>query len=576
MNRKRKCYTYLRVSTEKQVDGYSIDAQRKNVQKLADLKDFEIVREYVDAGYSGADIQNRPAFTQMMKDIENEKDGIEYVLSFKLSRLGRNAIDTLESLRKMQSHGVNVLTDDGAVDSSSAYGNFFILIMSGLAEMERENILAQTFAGRVEKARQGRYNGGQAPYGYRIRPAANKSEKGILEINEEEAPLVRLIFDRYVNHERGDGKVAEYLVTHGYSKVIRENGKLHFIDESFVGHVITNETYCGRIVYGKRKNVKNPETGKSSPRQKDRSEWYRSEGLHEPIISVELFEKAQQIRKENTTWKPKVFDPNHAAVFSGLLVCPVCGAPMHGVGGAGKKKSDGKPGASQYYYACSNHRRRKGQYQCSYSKGWRQDMIDSLMADIIEKVASDEAFRKDMSERIGGAVDTSEYEKQIEILTGQIRNKTKTLKRKSLAIDDFDWDIDNADTVYDALNADYDRLNKEVVSLQKSLGEVEELVKGIQGQQITKDKVVKFILEFGTVFKKMSEIDKKELARSFIEKVEIHPEEKEDGSLIKSVTFRFPIFKGKDKLEEADINSRTNGKHVETVVLMSRVNTLDK
>ena len=74
----------------------------------------------------------------------------------------------------------------------------------------------------------------------------------------------------------------------------------------------------------------------------------------------------------------------------------------------------------------------------------------------------------------------------------------------------------------------------------------------------------------------MSEIDKKELARSFNEKVEIHPEEKEDGSLIKSVTFRFPIFKGKDKLEEADINSRTNGKHVETVVLMSRVNTLDK
>lgn len=101
MNKKKRCYTYLRVSTKKQVDGYSIDAQRKNVQKLADLKDFEVVNEYVDAGFSGADVQNRPAFTQMMKDIENEKDGITYVLSFKLSRLGRNAIDTLESLRKM-------------------------------------------------------------------------------------------------------------------------------------------------------------------------------------------------------------------------------------------------------------------------------------------------------------------------------------------------------------------------------------------------------------------------------------------------------------------------------------------
>ncbi len=63
MVNKKKCYTYLRVSTEKQVDGYSIDAQRKNVQKLAALKDFEIVNEYVDAGFSGADVQNRPAFT---------------------------------------------------------------------------------------------------------------------------------------------------------------------------------------------------------------------------------------------------------------------------------------------------------------------------------------------------------------------------------------------------------------------------------------------------------------------------------------------------------------------------------
>lgn len=118
----------------------------------------------------------------MMKDIQDEKDGIQYVLSFKLSRMGRNAIDTLESLRKMQRHGVNILTDDGAVDSSSAYGNFFILIMSGLAEMERENILAQTFAGRVEKARQGRYNGGQAPYGYRITNGNSRDQNSSLSL----------------------------------------------------------------------------------------------------------------------------------------------------------------------------------------------------------------------------------------------------------------------------------------------------------------------------------------------------------------------------------------------------------
>jgi site-specific DNA recombinase len=571
MSKRIKCYTYLRVSTEKQVDGYSIEAQRKNVQKLADLKEFEIVQEYVDAGFSGADIQNRPAFTQMMNDIESEKDGIAHVLSFKLSRLGRNAIDTLESLRKMQEHGVNILTDDGAVDSSSAYGNFFILIMSGLAEMERENILAQTFAGRVEKARQGRYNGGQAPYGYRIRQTANKSEKGILEINEEEAPLIRLIFDRYVNHESGDGKVAEYLVTHGYSKAARENGKLVYVDESFVGNVIRNEVYCGTMVYGKRTNVKNPKTGKISTRVRDRSEWYRSEGLHEPIISKELFEKAQAIRKRNTYYQPKVFDPNHAAIFSGILVCPECGAPMHGVGGMGKVKLDGKHGGGQYYYSCSNHRKKKGEHRCPYSKGWRQDQIDALMANIIVQVANNEQFREDMSSRLGKALDTSEYEAQVDMLSKQIRNKTKTLKRKQMTIDEFDWDVENADTLYDALNNDYVRLHNEVLALEKSLEEVNDTITSIKNQEITKDGVYKFVLEFGKIYKNIPAINKKELANRFIKRIEIFPKEQEDGSVIKSVTFRFPITIGGKKIDKVDADKQTSNNDVESVVLMSKV-----
>ena len=569
INKKKRCYTYLRVSTEKQVDGYSIDAQRKNVQKLADLKDFEIVQEYVDAGFSGADIQNRPAFTQMMRDIQDEKDGIQYVLSFKLSRMGRNAMDTLESLRKMQSHGVNILTDDGAVDSSSAYGNFFILIMSGLAEMERENILAQTFAGRVEKARQGRYNGGQAPYGYRIRKTDNKKENGILEINEDEAPLIRLIFDRYVNHEKGDGKVAEYLLSHGYSKALRENGKLQYIDESFVGHVIVNEIYCGRMVYGKRKNTKNPETGKISTRMRDKSEWFYSEGLQEPIISKELFDQAQEIRKRNTRYKPKVFNPNHASIFSGILVCPICGSPMHGGGGRGKNKANGEPSKFQYYYTCSNHRTKKGEYRCPYSKGVRQERIDSLMADIIVHVVNDSKFREDISARIGKAVDTSMFETQIEKLTEQIRNKTKTLKRKSLLIDDFDWNVDNADSVYDALSKDYLKLQNEIASLEKSLGEVKATLEGAKERKITQDNVYRFILDFGMVYKKLSEIQKKNLAGKFIEKVEIFPEEKEDGSLVKSVTFRFPM-EGYGKNGQAIGVPLSSGDSVETVVLMSR------
>ena len=548
MIKREKCYTYLRVSTEKQVDGYSIDAQRKNVQKLADLKNFDIVQEYVDAGFSGADVQNRPAFTQMMKDIENDKDGIRYVLSFKLSRLGRNAIDTLDSLRKMQEHGVDILTDDGAVDSASAYGNFFILIMSGLAEMERENILMQTFAGRVEKARQGRYNGGQAPYGYRIKSTEGKNEKGVLEINEEEAPLIRLIFDRYVYHEKGDGKVAEYLATHGYYKNIRENGKLAFIDESFVGKVIRNEVYCGEMVYGKRKNVKNPKTGKISTHLRDESEWYRSEGLHDAIISKELFNKAQAIRKKNTHNQPKVFDPNHAAVFSGILVCPECGSPMHGVGGMGKVKLDGKHGGGQYYYSCSNHRRRRGEYRCPYSRGWRRDRIDAEMSIIISQIFKSNQLYQELMDKPDDIAETYGVEEQLENISKQISNKTMTLKRRQMAIDNFDWNADNADELYQVMYEDYLRLQNEILALQKDQEETRRKSENLPEGESAHDDIA--IPKLFGIYDYLSEVQKKDVANALFKRIEIFREEQEDGAVIKSVSFQFPLTIGATTSDE--------------------------
>lgn len=323
-------------------------------------------------------------------------------------------------------------------------------------------------------------------------------------------------------------------------------------------------------MYGKRKNSKNPETGKITTRLRDRADWYYSDGLQEPIISKELFDQAQEIRKRNTRNKPKIYNPNHASVFSGILVCPICGSPMHGGGGRGKLKVNGEHSKSQYYYTCANHRTKKGEYRCPFSKSVKQERVDSLMADIIVHVVNDAKFREDISARIGKAVDTSVFEAQIEKLSEQIRNKAKTLKRKSLVIDDFDWNVDNADAVYDALSKDYLKLQNEIASLERSLGEAKDALEGEKEQKVTQDNVYRFILEFGTVYKKLSEIQKKELAGKFIEKVEIFPEEKEDGTLVKSVTFRFPVDGYGDKGKE-EVIPLSNGNNVETVVLISRV-----
>ena len=113
---KTKVYIYTRVSTAMQIDGYSLDAQKSRMKAYAEFNDYEIVGEYEDAGKSGKSIEGRIQFNQMMEDIKSGKDGVSYVLVFKLSRFGRNAADVLSTLQVMQDwaeHLDRILTMSG-------------------------------------------------------------------------------------------------------------------------------------------------------------------------------------------------------------------------------------------------------------------------------------------------------------------------------------------------------------------------------------------------------------------------------------------------------------------------------
>ena len=200
--RKTKVYTYTRVSTAMQIDGYSLDAQKSRMKAFAEYNDYEIVREYEDAGKSGKSIEGRVQFSQMMDDIKEGKDGVSYVLVFKLSRFGRNAADVLSTLQIMQDFGVNLICVEDGIDSSKDAGKLMISVLSAVAEIERENIRVQTMEGRIQKAREGKWNGGFAPYGYQL-------VDGKLEINEKEAVAIRVIFDQYVNTNIGSNGIAK-------------------------------------------------------------------------------------------------------------------------------------------------------------------------------------------------------------------------------------------------------------------------------------------------------------------------------------------------------------------------------
>lgn len=160
----KSCVIYIRVSSERQVKGYSLDGQKHYLAECAERRGMTVLDTYVEEGKSGKSIEGRTEFQRMLDDIQSGKVHTDYVLVFKLSRFGRNARDVLNSLEFIMKYGVHLMCVEDGLDSSTSMGKMMITILGAVAELERENIIAQSLLGREEKAKSGGWNGGFAPY----------------------------------------------------------------------------------------------------------------------------------------------------------------------------------------------------------------------------------------------------------------------------------------------------------------------------------------------------------------------------------------------------------------------------
>lgn len=160
-------------------------------------------------------------------------------------------------------------------------GKLMISVLSAVAEIERENIRIQTMEGCIQKAREGKWNGGFAPYGYKL-------EDGKLFINEEEAVAIRTIFDQYVNTTIGANGISKYLENHGIRKIPRQNGKNPLFDAGLIRKILKNPVYNGKIAFGRRTLEKVHGT-RNEYKQVEQDEYLISEGIHEAIVSDEVW-----------------------------------------------------------------------------------------------------------------------------------------------------------------------------------------------------------------------------------------------------------------------------------------------
>ncbi len=557
MNKERiKVYTYKRVSTAMQIDGYSLDAQRSRMKAYADFNDYEIVGEYEDAGKSGKSIEGRMQFRQMMEDVKSGKDNISYVLVFKLSRFGRNAADVLSTLQVMQDFGVNLICVEDGIDSSKDAGKLMISVLSAVAEIERENIRVQTMEGRIQKAREGKWNGGFAPYGYQL-------VNGKLEINEEEAVAIRTIYDQYVNTDIGSNGISKYLENHGIRKIQRQNGKNPLFDAHLVRLILKNPVYCGKIAYGRRKTEKVHGT-RNEYHLVEQENFLLVDGLHEAIIPEDVWNAAQakliaQAKKYEHVNKGK---NERTHLLSGIVKCPICGAGMYGNKSI-KYKKDGTKYKDFFYYGCKHRGMQRG-HKCDYRKQIREELLDDAVAEVIVKLVSNPHFASMMQEKINMKVDTTAIDQEITNYEKQLRQDYAI---KSKLIEEID-NLNPDDRHYIRRKADLDdrlyRMYDKIEELESQLMDARAKKTSIEAEKITGDNIYKVLIYFDKLYFAMNDVERRQLIEALIAEIQIYEERKPNGQWLKSIRFKLPII-------ENDLSiGLDNGEHVETCVLLGR------
>lgn len=521
--KKKKCYIYTRVSTAIQTEGYSLEAQTERLYAYAEYKELEIVGEYCDAGKSGKNIKGRPEFLKMLDDITSQKDEVAFVLVFKLSRFGRNAADVLKSLQLLMDYGVDLICVEDAIDSSTQGGRLTLTILSAVAEIERENIQAQFLAGKMQKLSEGGWPGGPIPYGYR---SINK--KLILE--PEEARVVKLIYDLYLQDDMTLYSVVNYLNGNGYRKDTK-NGSRPFTEDT-VKTILTNPVYHGKILYNRRNNDKS--------QNKKVKDIITVEGMHESIVTEKQWEAVQKKRDIHKNWSKKIDDLNRISLLSGLIKCPMCGVGM--VIKKNKHVNHKRGGYYKilYHYSCRNYRKSSGR-TCNFNHTYNQEKVDGAVFETICNLKYHPAFKKLLYEKIGNQEKVDTMEQELKKLRKSLHSEEMKRKKIGEDLDNLDIFAEEYDKKYEKIQTKIDAVYDRIEALEAEVGKKMKKLSAARQGIYSADKIIKLLENLKKLYGHMTCEEKRELFRLFIEKIEVYPEHPE-GKIIKRIFFKFPVY----------------------------------
>lgn len=334
----KKVVIYGRVSSSLQEKEKTIESQMAELKDIC--KDFEVVKEYRDEGWSGGTLA-RPQLDELRDDAS--KGLFEAVYIHSPDRLARRYAYQIIVLDELKKRNIEVVFLNKAV-SENPEDQLLLGVQGLIAEYEKAKILERTRRGRLHKAKTKGIVGGYASYGYDyVKKTADKDEH--YAVNKKEAEIVNLIFDLYIQLKSTNAVVKEL----NKKKILPKRGGLRW-SRSVIAKILRNESYIGIGYYNKYKSIevengrkynKNLKTGRQ---KRDKSEWIPTP--YPTIIDKNKFDLVQKILSKH--FKPFAHT-KYFYLLSGLIRCAKCGSTFTG---------EAKRNQRFWYYRC-NHRHKR-------------------------------------------------------------------------------------------------------------------------------------------------------------------------------------------------------------------------
>lgn len=362
-NKKLKVAAYARVSTSREDQLISLESQKNHYEKYIKTKpNWEYAGLYFDEGISGTHIEKRNGLLRLLQDCERGK--IDYIIVKSISRFSRNTVDSIEIIRSLCEKGIYIFFEKENIDTGKMDSELLLSIFSSLAESESKSISENNKWGIQKRYQNGTFKIGYPPYGY-------NNVDGCMVINEKQAEIVRLIFSE-VLLGKSPGLIAKEL---NEKRISSKRGKKW--SSSVIHGMIRNEKYTGDVIFQKTYTDENFNRHINNG---ERNQYYAKDH-HEPIISHEIYEKANNIIEKNG--KEKGVEKytgkyNNRYTLSGKIICNECGATWKRVK------------LSNYYgFTCNTHVKNKD--LCSM-KTIPEDSVKSAFSTMINKLSMAREF----------------------------------------------------------------------------------------------------------------------------------------------------------------------------------------